>query len=387
MYHFILIRFGELSLKGKNKMNFVNQLARNIKKICKIENEQMSIQIDRIFIPYSKSNLENLNYVFGISSFSPVFKIKTDIKQMEQDVLLNLPKNIKTFKVNSRRNWKGFEFDSLYLNKHFGSLILKNTNLSVDVKNPDSEVNIEIHKDFSYLFFEKYKGLGGLPVGSSGSVIHLISGGIDSPVAAFQMMKRGVKVDFLSFISPPHTDEKTIEKIDQIVNHLNKYQINSKLYSFNYTDLMNYIGLTSNQAYKIVLMRRSFYRIASFLANKNNNLGISNGENLGQVASQTMEAIKVIHNSSDFPVYQPLLTNDKLETIHLAQKIKTFEISVIKACETCELFAPDKPITKPNIDEVIKLEKELNMLEELEKKSIEKHIKIKYFNLYEKNTK
>ena len=381
MFDLILIRFGELSLKGKNKMDFVYQLAKNISEICQISQAKMQINIDRIFIPYDDNSLEKLNYVFGISSFSPVYKIATNLKTIEEQILKLTPNNIKTFKINSRRNWKQFELNSIELNHHLGSHVIKNLGLKVDVKNPDSEINIEIHQAFTYLFFEKYPGLNGLPVGSSGSVLHLISGGIDSPVAAYQLMKRGVKVNYLAFISPPHTDLKTVEKLEMIVKHLNQYQISSKLYLFNYTKIMNYISLCSNQAYKIVLMRRSFYRIANQLAKQNHCLAISNGENLGQVASQTMKAMQVIHEASTLPIYQPLLTNDKLETINLAQKIKTFEISTIKACETCELFAPDHPVINPSSEEAQKLENELDLLFNLEQQAIKTEIELKKFKL------
>lgn len=379
MFDLILIRFGELSLKGKNKMDFVYQLAKNICQICNLKKEQLTINIDRIFVPYSLENIERLNYVFGISSFSPVYKIPTSLKDIEENVIKKIPSNICSFKINSRRHWKGFELDSLTLNKHLGTLVIQKTQLKVDVQKPDSEINIEIHEKFTYLFFDKYLGLGGLPVGSSGIVIHLLSGGIDSPVAAYKMMKRGVKVIFLSFISPPHTDEKTIEKLKMIVQTLSKYQPKSQLFLFNYTEIMNYIGLTSNQSYKIILMRRSFYRLATVLASQNNCLGISNGENLGQVASQTMEAMNVIHNATNLPIYQPLLTNDKIETIEDAKKIKTFDISIIKACETCELFAPNKPATKPSLEEANKLENELELLDELEEKSLKEFIEILSF--------
>ena len=382
MYDLILVRFGELSLKGKNKMNFVYQLAKNISQICNIEQAKMQITIDRIFLPYHPNTLEKLNYVFGISSFSPVYKIETDLTNIETKILEYIPSKIETFKVNARRNWKNFQLNSIELNHHLGGHILKNfANLKVDVKNPDCEVNIEVHSQFSYLFFEKFLGLNGLPVGSSGSVLHLISGGIDSPVAAYQLMKRGVKVNYLAFISPPHTDQKTVDKLEMIVKHLNQYQINSKLYLFNYTQIMNYIGLTSNQAYKIVLMRRSFYRIANQLAKQNHDLAIANGENLAQVASQTMKAMQVIHQASDLPIYQPLLTNDKAETIALAQRIKTFEISTIKACETCELFAPDHPAINPSLAEAQKLEQELNLLNQLEQEAIKNQISLKKFKL------
>lgn len=382
MYDKILIRFGELSLKGKNKIFFINKLVKNIQNICNIKFENIDIQIDRIFIPFSEENLNSLNYVFGISSFSPVIKAETNL-----DVLKNIIFNLEldqysSFKMNCRRKWKNFHMDSLELNNHFGSIILKNfSKLKVDVKNPDIELNIEIHKDYSYIFWKKYIGLGGLPVGSSGKALHLLSGGIDSPVAAFEMMKRGVKLYFLSFISPPHTDEMTIKKIKLIIEELNKYQSKSTLFLFNYTDLMNYIGLVSNQAYKIVLMRRSFYRIATVIANENNCLAISNGENLGQVASQTMEAMKTIHSQTNLPIFQPLLTKDKLETIKQSEKLNLFNISIIKACETCELFAPNNPATKPTETNASNLELELDMLLELEKKSIENNIEKLHFKI------
>ena len=379
MYQKILIRFGEISLKGKNKMDFVKILARNIEKKLKLNRNEIETSIDRIFIPYSLDNLEQLNYVFGISSFSPVIVAPSKLNEIENKISNIDLSRFQTFKINARRQWKEFEMDSLTLNQHFGGFVLKNNQIKVDVKNPNIEINLEVHKEQTYIFWEKYKGLGGLPIGSSGKAIHLLSGGIDSPVAALEMMKRGVKLIFLSFITPPHTDEKTVEKLMMIVEQLTKYQLESKLILFNYTKIMNYLSLTSNQAYKIILMRRSFYRIASKIANKNKCLAISNGENLGQVASQTMEAINVIHNQSQFPVYQPLLTNDKLETIEKSQKFQLFEISIIKACETCELFAPNHPSTKPTLEQSQKLEQELDELAKYEDDSITNNIEIKKF--------
>ena len=384
-YEKILIRFGELSLKGNNKMTFVRKLASNISKICNVDLKHIDIMIDRIFIPYSIENLNNLNYVFGISSYSPVFQLNSNLDEIEKLIQKIDFTPHKNFKINSRRKWKDFSLSSLDLNIHLGNFVLKNNkHLIVKVKDPDIEVNIEIHKNFSYIFWEKIKGLGGLPVGVSGKTIHLLSGGIDSPVAALEMIKRGVQVDFLAFISPPHTDETTIKKLKLIVDLITKYQIKSTLYLFNYTEIMNYIGLTSNQKYKIVLMRRSFYRIASTIALKTHCLGISNGENLAQVASQTMEAIHVIHNQSLFPVYQPLLTLDKIEIISKSEKFNLFPISTIKACETCELFAPNHPATKPSIDVAQALEEELDLLQGLEEKAINNNIERLFFKINSK---
>ena len=384
-YEKILIRFGELSLKGNNKMTFVRKLASNISKICNVDLKHIDIMIDRIFIPYSIENLNNLNYVFGISSYSPVFQLNSNLDEIEKLIQKIDFAPHKNFKINSRRKWKDFSLSSLDLNIHLGNFVLKNNkHLTVKVKDPDIEVNIEIQKNFSYIFWEKIKGLGGLPVGVSGKTIHLLSGGIDSPVAALEMIKRGVQVDFLAFISPPHTDETTIKKLKLIVDLITKYQIKSTLYLFNYTEIMNYIGLTSNQKYKIVLMRRSFYRIASSIALKTHCLGISNGENLAQVASQTMEAIHVIHNQSLFPVYQPLLTLDKIEIISKSEKFNLFPISTIKACETCELFAPNHPATKPSIDVAQALEEELDLLQGLEEKAINNNIERLFFKINSK---
>ena len=384
-YEKILIRFGELSLKGNNKMTFVRKLASNISKICNVDLKHIDIMIDRIFIPYSIENLNNLNYVFGISSYSPVFQLNSNLDEIEKLIQKIDFAPHKNFKINSRRKWKDFSLSSLDLNIYLGNFVLKNNkHLTVKVKDPDIEVNIEIHKNFSYIFWEKIKGLGGLPAGVSGKTIHLLSGGIDSPVAALEMIKRGVQVDFLAFISPPHTDETTIKKLKLIVDLITKYQIKSTLYLFNYTEIMNYIGLTSNQKYKIVLMRRSFYRIASSIALKTHCLGISNGENLAQVASQTMEAIHVIHNQSLFPVYQPLLTLDKIEIISKSEKFNLFPISTIKACETCELFAPNHPATKPSIDVAQALEEELDLLQGLEEKAINNNIERLFFKINSK---
>ena len=384
-YEKILIRFGELSLKGNNKMTFVRKLASNISKICNVDLKHIDIMIDRIFIPYSIENLQTLNYVFGISSYSPVFQLNSNLDEIEKLIQKIDFTPHKNFKINSRRKWKDFPLSSLDLNIHLGNCVLKNNkHLTVKVKDPDIEVNIEIHKNFSYIFWKKIKGLGGLPAGVSGKTIHLLSGGIDSPVAALEMIKRGVQVDFLAFISPPHTDETTIKKLKLIVDLITKYQIKSTLYLFNYTEIMNYIGLTSNQKYKIVLMRRSFYRIASSIALKTHCLGISNGENLAQVASQTMEAIHVIHNQSLFPVYQPLLTLDKIEIISKSEKFNLFPISTIKACETCELFAPNHPATKPSIDVAQALEEELDLLQGLEEKAINNNIERLFFKINSK---
>ncbi|VEU59639.1 tRNA uracil 4-sulfurtransferase ThiI [Mesomycoplasma neurolyticum] len=365
MYDQILLRYGELVLKKNNRKQFVNCLKQNIINIIK---EEPLIEYDRMFLKYNTNNIDKLNYIFGLSSYSPVKTSKNSLDDIIKTVLSEIDDFTKTFRLSIRRNWKGFEYSSEELTHIIAKAILQHKpNLKVSLKKYDQNINIEIRKNNTYIFSKNIQGLGGLPVGITGKSLHLISGGIDSPVAAFQLMKRGVKIDLLSFITPPTTDEKTVQKLDKIVEILNQYQTSTKLYQINYTDVMNYISLVSDQSYKITLMRRSFYRIATFLAKKYKYQSISNGENLAQVASQTMESIYVISAVTDIPIFRPLLTFDKNEIIKIGEKINTYNLSIIKANETCELFAPKNPIIKPTIEKALELENELDNLIQMEK--------------------
>ncbi|AWX69536.1 tRNA uracil 4-sulfurtransferase ThiI [[Mycoplasma] anseris] len=367
----ILIRYGELTLKGENKIDFINKLKENI--LLFVAKEDLKMEYDRAFLNYSEANLKALQYIFGISSYSIVYQVESNLLDIE-DMILELikDKEFNSFAINAKRHDKNFPMTSNEVNMHFGGIVLRRRrNANVNLTNPDLEISIEIRDKYSYIFIDRIKGLGGMPLKSEGNVLHLMSGGIDSPVAAYLLQKRGLKVTFLNFITPPQTDDTTVKKVEDLIKELAKYQGNAYLYQLNYSDLMNYIGLTSNQKYKITLMRRSFYRIANKLAKRLNIKAISNGESLGQVASQTLESIHTISEASDLPVFRPLISFDKNETIKIANEINTFHLSIIKACETCELFAPKKPITKPNIEEAKKLEAELTKLNELEDKILE----------------
>lgn len=381
MYEKILIRFGELSTKGKNKMSFVYQLSKNIQTLVKCKTD---VGFDRIFTEYSPEIIKNLSYVFGIQSFSPVIISKPTVEDIFEKikVLINSDESAKTFKVSVKRHWKGFPGKSTELNPLFGGMILKEfSRLSVDVHEPDLHIEVEIREKFCYIFSKRISGLGGYPVGINGKVLHLLSGGIDSPVAAFLMMKRGIHIDYVNFITPPHTDAKTLDKVERIITLLNKYQGSSILYRNHYTDLMNLIGLISDQSYKITLMRRSFYRLVSRLAKDKNYLGISNGEQLGQVASQTLESLNVIGSQATLEVFRPVITYDKLETIAKAEEIGTLSISNEQAYEACELFAPTSPVTKPKISVAEKLEQELETLFEMEEKNFLNNFSVLNFNI------
>ncbi|MEA4134309.1 tRNA uracil 4-sulfurtransferase ThiI [Mycoplasma sp. 2704] len=373
MYSKILIRYGELVLKKKNRKQFINQLAINIKHIVGVTPE---VEFDRMYLPYSEENMNNLNYVFGISSYSPVMVVENNMEVFANAVLSSIRPDSKTFKIAARRNYKKFEFSSDQINNYLGGVVLKNTKLKVDVHNPDQTFYVEVRNGKTYIFSDYTKGLGGLPVGVSGKVLHLISGGFDSPVAAWQMMKRGLKVDFLTFITPPQTDIRTVEKITNLVKVLNKYQVTSNLLIADYSHLMNYISFVSKESYKITLMRRSFYRIAEQIAQKYNQQAISNGDNLGQVASQTIESLSTIGEATRMQILRPLLTYDKNDIIDIARKIGTENISIIKANETCELFAPKEPVTKPTIQEALRLENELENIKELEQELLNSKIEL-----------
>lgn len=378
MFNKILIRYGELSLKKGNKFLFINQLKRNIQNILKIT---PTIEHDRMYIPYTNSNMENLQYIFGIYSYSPVIETSLDIKDMEKIAHKILAENKpQSFIVQAKRSSKTFTWTSSQINAHLGGYLQKVwPNLEVKAKNSDLKLEINIRKKSAFLFIKRVKGLGGLPTGIQGKVLHLISGGIDSPVAAFQMMKRGSHVDFLNFITPPQTDEQTILKVENLIAMLVKYQGKTKLYQFNFSNLMNLISLTSSQKYKIILMRRSFYRIANQIGITYKYKGLSNGDNIGQVASQTLEAINVISSQSQMPIYRPLATADKLETIEKGKQIKTYYLSIQETKETCELFAPKNPITAPKNKKAQELESELENLDKLEKEGLANKIRIKEF--------
>ncbi|AKB11235.1 tRNA uracil 4-sulfurtransferase ThiI [Mycoplasmopsis synoviae] len=363
MYKKILIRYGELVLKGKNRTTFIKQLGSNIKEILNTEYE---MEFDRMYIPYSEENLKNLKYVFGISSFSPVIETNKNLEDIQSAIAKLINKNASTFKIAARRNDKSFELNSDQLNNLLGGFVLKNSHLKVNVKNPDQIFNIEIRKNSVYVFDKSINGIGGIPVGISGKVLHLISGGFDSPVAAYLLMKRGFKVDFLTFVTPPQTDETTIDKIKNLTKVLSRYQKESNLYVCDFSLISSYIEFTEFKSFKIILMRRSFYRIASELAKQNEILMISNGENLAQVASQTNESMAVIGSSIKNEILRPLLTYDKNEIINLSKVIETHDISILKSKEACELFAPKNPVTKPTEAKTLRIESKLDELKTYE---------------------
>jgi thiamine biosynthesis protein ThiI len=264
------------------------------------------------------------------------------------------------------------------MNMKLGGLILdKMENYKVNVKNPEIKINVEIKYEKSIFYFDKIPGFGGFPLGINGRILILISGGIDSPVASKLLIKKGFIVDFLTFITPPHTNPKSLEKVEKLIKviTLNEVLYKPKLYICNFTNLQQELSHMSDKTYQITIMRRYFFKIARDLAIQNKYLGIATGESVGQVASQTVQSMQTIQNSiNDFLILRPLLTYDKSEIIELAIKFKTYEISIEPYIDCCALFVPKNPVTRPTIHKVLKIEEELDLAEEIYKKIIPKII-------------
>jgi thiamine biosynthesis protein ThiI len=266
------------------------------------------------------------------------------------------------------------------LSAKMGGVVLNQfKHFTVDVHHPKLLINIEIKQKKAIFYFHKIKGVGGFPLGINGKVLLLISGGIDSPVAANLLLKKGLHVDFLTFISPPHTDERALDKVRKLVNILsiNKTLYTPKLYIVNFTNIQHEISHIHDHSYQITIMRRFFFKIARQLAINHNYQAIATGESLGQVASQTIQSMQTIQNAvDDFLVLRPLLTMDKSEIIQLAKQINTFETSILPFADSCSLFVPANPVTKPTAHKAITLEKELEFIDSLIDNVFAKHITI-----------
>lgn len=368
-YNYIMIRYGEIGTKGKNKKDFINCLYRNIKNSLKSFKELSFInRYDRIYIQLNGINpkelYSSLNMISGISSYSPVYLIDRNMEVLKEktvEIINNV--NFKTFKIDTRRADKTFEIESMEVNKIIAGIILQNKQVSVNIHEPDIKYSIEIRNEGIYVFYEKYKGIGGYPLGIGGKALVLLSGGIDSPVACFEMMKRGVTIECIHFASFPYTSKAAEEKVLDLVHKLNALQANIKLHIISFTKLQEAIYEYVDESYAITIMRRMMYRISELVAKRNNCLALVSGESIGQVASQTLNSIQVINNVINFPMLRPLACFDKLEIIDIARKIDTYDISIRPFEDCCTIFTPKNPVTKPNIETAIKYENKFNYQE------------------------
>ena len=370
MKKIIMIKYGELTTKKANRKLFINILDNNIKKI--LSNETYKIKKDRVRMYIESDNIDlisqKLKKVFGIHSIVECYSVDTNIEEIESTIL-KLINNIggSTFKVDTKRADKSFPIHSMEFNNKIGGLILKNTSLKVDVHNPDIIVHIEIRPEGTFIYFNEIKGIGGYPVGIQGKGLLMLSGGIDSPVAGYLALKRGVDIDCLYFESPPHTSIEAKNKVIKLASIINEYSGNIRVFVLPFTEIQETIYKNVDDTYIITIMRRFMYRIAEKLAKKYGSKIIINGESIGQVASQTLTSMSVINAVTNMPVIRPVACLDKLEIIDIAKKIETYETSILPYEDCCTIFLPKHPVINPNIEKVLQMEKKLNIDELIDK--------------------
>lgn len=381
MEDLLSVSFGELFLKGKNRNKFFKAAIDNIKRnIDNIGYEDMYLESSKLYIKADKNNFDNLikeiKKVFGIIYISEIKrcnKNKESIENALKEILDNMDIKNKTFKVITNRVDKSFETKSPEFSQMIGGFILKNyakdNNLKVDVHNPDFKVFIDIKK-YAYVYANRHEGIGGLPIGSSGNGLLLLSGGIDSPVAGFMMAKRGMKIDCLHFHSYPFTSKRALQKALDLGKILSQYTGKMRIYSVNMAEIYKSINKNCRRNQTTILSRRFMMRIGEKISAKNNYNALITGESLGQVASQTVESMTVIEDATNLPIFKPLVALDKTEIIDRALFIGSYEKSIEPFDDCCSIFAPSNPITKPKLKYIKESESKLD-IEELENNAIE----------------
>lgn len=367
LYEYILCRYGELSTKGKNRRNFTSQLLRNTKEQLKaFPDLKYRETYDRLYIELNGTDaqavMESLRQVFGFSSFSLALKCSRELDELAQlakDLLVQ--EEGKTFKVIARRHDKSFPVNSDTINRHIAAKILQESDWKVDVRKPDVNVYVEVRSKHIYLMMGKISGRGGYPVGIQGKAMLMLSGGIDSPVAAYLMMKRGVRIEAIHFASPPYTSFEAQKKVLDLSQVLTQFQAHIKVHMVPFAKIQRAIYDNVPESYAITLMRRFMLRIANRLAQRRHCLAIANGESLGQVASQTLQSMLAITKMESLPILRPLLSFDKLEIIDIAKDIKTYDISILPFEDCCTIFTPKNPVTQPHLDKIEAYEKHLDI--------------------------
>lgn len=374
----IYIKYSELTLKKKNRMDFIRILFNNMK--WALQNFNLKIQYFYDYMSIVDFNEQNIDEILailkeipGINSFYVAYLIDKNLDNLVEFSLsiiqneINKNNNLKSFRITSRRQDKNFTSSLEIINLVAGAILSK-TSLNVDLYKADLNLQIEVKKDNIVVFVNGNNGSNGLPIGSSGRALVLLSGGIDSPVAARLLMLRGLKVDFITFITPPHTSEKALDKVRDLAKliTLNNKLCKSKLFICNFSDIQHELTHIKKESYRITLMRRQFFKIAKTIAMQNNTMVLATGESLGQVASQTIESMTTISQVLDnFLILRPLVSYDKEQIISLAKKFNTYETSILPYDDSCSLFAPKNPVTKPNIETALELENDCFLLDSI----------------------
>lgn len=360
IYDHILIRYGELALKGQNRKFFINKLHANLNyQLKEFENVKIKKTQGRMFILLNGHDpdpiIEKCQHIFGIHSLSLAIKAENDLQSIQEAALFALTNSeqVKTFKVSVRRTNKAFPISSQEMNHKVGAFLLKNTDqYKVDVHHPDLEIKIEIREKATYITSSVIQGPGGLPVGTSGKTLLLLSGGIDSPVAGYLMLKRGVQLEAIHFHSPPFTSERAKQKVLDLAEQLAVYGKKIKVHMVPFTKIQQTIFQKMPERYGMTIMRRIMLQISEQVCQKESILSMTTGESLGQVASQTMESMNAINEVTNLPVIRPLVAMDKVEIIKIAKDIKTYDISVRPYEDCCTIFVPKSPATRPKRDKV-----------------------------------
>lgn len=356
MKKIIIIKYGELTTKKDNINFFITTLKDNLKSSLESLNVEIKYDKGRMFIYASESNIdsviEKLKHTFGIHEINIGYEIEDNDIEVVKSSLIELiaDKEIDTFKVVTKRSDKNYPINSMEISRLLGGVVLKNKdNVRVDVHNPNTTINIEIRQNKAYIYFDKIDGIGGYPVGVAGKGLLMLSGGIDSPVAGYLALKRGVRIEALYFESPPHTSEAAKNKVKSLARELSKYSGYVKLHVVNFTSIQESILKNCPHEYLITIMRRMMYRISEAVAKRNNCKIIINGESIGQVASQTLTSMAAINNVVSMPVIRPVACLDKIDIIDIAKKINTYEISIQPFEDCCTIFVPDHPVINPVI--------------------------------------
>lgn len=378
MKEIILLKNGEIALKGLNRSTFEDRLIKNMRRRLKPLGtfEYRKAQSTIIVEPQSEDiDLEEaedrVSKVFGIAAYTRACVVEKDfedIKRKSVEYLEEELEDAKTFKVEARRSDKSFPLNSPQICMELGAHILeKFPNLSVDVRNPEVTVYVEIRDFAAYVHTKQKKGAGGIPVGSGGKATLLISGGIDSPVAGYMMAKRGLEVSAVHFVSPPYTSDRALQKVEELAEKMAYYCGTINLYVVPFTEIQEQIRDNCPEDFFTLIMRRYMMKIAQRIAKKQGSLALVTGESVGQVASQTLQAITCTDAVCEMPVFRPVIGMDKNEIIEIARKIDTFETSIQPFEDCCTVFTPKHPRTKPRLFDIEKAEENLNEKELLNK--------------------
>lgn len=362
----ILIKYGELTTKKDNRKFFIKTLRNNI--LDKLSDYDIAVTDDyyRMFIEVNEDDIDSitskLKCIFGIHEIAVCYKDENVTEEEIKKVSLMVMKeeDFCTFKVETKRSDKSFPIKSIDMNNIIGSLVLKNIECKVDVHNPDIILNIEIRREGFYVYTKGIKCLGGYPVGTLGRGLLMLSGGIDSPVAGYMTIKRGVELYYLYFESRPHTSIEARNKVRDLARKLEKYNTNGKLMVVNFTKIQETIYKNLDTTYLITIMRRMMYRIAERVAKKNKCLAIVNGESVGQVASQTLSSMIAVNDVTNYPILRPLCSFDKLDIIEISKKIDTYDISILPYEDCCTVFVPRHPVINPNLKHIYNEESKID---------------------------